>query len=210
MLDAGGGFDAYLWNTGATTATVTVPVGSYWVDLSSNGCVYRQNVTVKNAELPEILNVNIQGSTVTVAVKGGTPPYRYAINQSPYQTSNVFTNVSAGDHKVYVISADNCTPVVADINVIKLYNAFTPNDDGINDVLNYSGLLTKNEPSLQIFDRYGKIIFTGNNNNQFSWDGKLGGKSLETTSYWYVMHWKEPGIETVTHYTGWVLLKNRD
>ncbi|OWK74564.1 hypothetical protein CBW16_03925 [Flavobacteriaceae bacterium JJC] len=209
-LDAGPGFTAYLWSTGETTSSISAPVGNYWVDLSFNGCVYRQEVSVTAVSLPEIVSVEIQGSTVTVSVTGGNPPYQYAIDGENYQTSNVFTNVPGGDHTVYVISADNCAPVSADINVIQLYNAITPNGDGFNDVLDYSGLLKKNEPFLQIFDRYGKTVFIGDKNNRFTWDGKSSGKIIETGSYWYVMHWKEPGFETVSKFTGWVLVKNRE
>ena len=209
-LDAGPGFNGYIWSTGETTQTIEVPVGDYWVDLLTNGCTYRQNVSVKAVELPKIVSVEIVGSTVTVTATGGNPPYQYAIDGGNYQTSNVFTNVRGGDHTIYVISADNCEPVTADINVIELYNVITPNNDGVNDVFNYSALLNKNDPFLQIYDRYGKLMFTGDKNNKYSWDGKTSGKAVATGSYWYVMKWKEPGFETVTEYSGWVLVKNRE
>lgn len=160
--------------------------------------------------MPKIETIMIQGSTVTINASGGNPPYQYAIDNSNYQPSNVFTNISGGVHTVYVISVDHCEPVSAEINVIQLYNAITPNSDGYNDILDYSGLLTKNEPFLQIFDRFGKIVFTGDKNNRFIWDGKISGKAQTTGTYWYVMHWKEPGFETVTQFTGWVLVKNRN
>ncbi|MBF8458218.1 gliding motility-associated C-terminal domain-containing protein [Kaistella sp. G5-32] len=209
VLDAGPGFDGYIWSTGETTQQITVPVGDYSVDLRSGTCTYPQNVSVKAVALPTITSIEIKGSTVTVTVTGGNPPYKYAIDNGNYQTSNIFTNVSGGEHTVYVISADNCTPVSADIDVIELYNVITPNGDGINDILNYSALLKKEEPFLQIYDRYGKLVFTGDKNNRFSWDGKAFGKLVNTESYWYVMKWKEPGFTTVTEYKGWILVKNR-
>ncbi|WP_332030708.1 T9SS type B sorting domain-containing protein [Kaistella sp.] len=210
VLDAGQGFDAYLWSTGATTSSANVPVGNYWVDLTHNGCTYRQTVSVTAVSLPEITSVQIQGSTVTVTATGGNPPYQYAIDGGTYQSSNIFTNVRGGDHIISVISADNCSPVTATINVIELYNAITPNGDGINDVLNYSALLQKEEPFLQIFDRYGKLVFTGDQNNRFTWDGRIVGKGVGTGTFWYVMRWKEPGFTAVTEYSGWVLVKNRE
>jgi len=70
--------------------------------------------------------------------------------------------------------------------------------------------MKKSEPYLVIFDRRGQTVFTGTNNNRFSWDGKISGKSVESGSYWYVMRWIEPGFTTVTEYTGWVLVKNRN
>lgn len=210
-LDAGSGFDGYLWSTGEKTQVIqNVGVADYWVDLYSNGCVYRQTVSITPVELPEITRIDIQGSTVTVNASGVNPPYRYAIDNFNYQTSNVFLNVPGGNHTIYVISADNCKPVSVSINVIQLYNVITPNDDGINDVLNYSGLLKKDEPSLQIYDRFGKQVFSGDKSNQFSWDGKTSGRSVNTGSYWYIINWKEPGHNTFTQYSGWLLVKNRN
>jgi gliding motility-associated-like protein len=210
ILDPGPGFDSFLWSTGETTQTVNVPVGNYWVELTSNGCTYKQSVSVKAVSLPSIVSVEIKGSTVTVIATGGNPPYQYAIDNGNYQTSNIFTNVRGGDHTIYVISADHCDPVSTEINVIEIYNVITPNGDGFNDVLNYSSLLRKQEPFLQIFDRYGKILFKGDNNNRYTWDGKTSGKVVNTGSYWYVMKWIEPGFTTVTQYSGWVLVKNRE
>ncbi|MGZ5210239.1 MAG: T9SS type B sorting domain-containing protein, partial [Kaistella sp.] len=86
----------------------------------------------------------------------------------------------------------------------------TPNGDGINDVFNYSYLMKKSDPLLQIFDRYGKLVFTGDSNNRFIWDGKQAGKILATGSYWYTMQWKEPGSDRVTQYSSWIMIKNRD
>lgn len=210
-LDAGTGFDGYLWSNGATTSFIeNVPIGDYWVDLSSNDCTYRQFVSVKAVELPTIVNVEIKGSTVTINATGGNPPLQYALDNFNYQFSNVFSNVQAGDHTVYVISNDHCDPISANINVIEVYNVISPNADGINDVLNYSALLLKDEPSIQIYDRYGKTVFIGDKNNRYSWDGKTSGRPVSTGSYWFVLKWKEPGFNNFTEYKGWILVKNRN
>ena len=214
ILDAGPGYAApgsIKWSTGQTSQTISVRVGDYWVDLTNNlGCVYRQNVSVKAVSLPEITGVEIQGGTVTVMVTGGNPPYQYSLNGTTYQSSNVFTNVPSGDYTVYVISADQCTPVTTEINILRILNVITPNDDGKNDVLDYSDLLRKDNPFLQIFDRQGVSVFKGDKNNSFSWDGKVAGRTVATGSYWYVLQWQEPGSTTVAKLTGWVLVKTRD
>ncbi len=160
--------------------------------------------------MPTITGVEIMGTTVTVNVSGGNPPYQYAIDNGNYQSSNVFHNVRGGDHTIYVISSDNCGPVSYEITVVEPYNVITPNADGINDVLNYSALLKKDAPFMQIFDRYGKIVFVGDKNNRYTWDGRAFGKAVPTGSYWLVMHWTEPGVATPSQYSGWVLVKNRD
>ena len=209
-LDAGPGFSKYLWSNGSTAQSINVPVGEYWVELTADGCTYRQQVSVKSVPLPVITGVEIQGGTVTVLVTGGNPPYQYSLNGSTYQNSNVFTNIPSGDYTVYVISADQCLPITTEINILRILNVITPNDDGKNDVLNYADLLRKDNPFLQIFDRYGVSVFKGDKNNRFSWDGKISGKAVATGSYWYVLQWQEPGSTIVAKLTGWVLVKSRE
>ena len=198
-----------VWSNGETSTSIEVGVGEHWADLTFDGCVYRQFVSVTALDI-KITNIEIKGSTVTVSVTGGTPPYQYAMDNLNYQPSNVFTNVRGGDHTIYAISSENCDPAIAEINVIEAYNVITPNGDGINDVLNYSDLLKKEEPFLQIFDRLGKTVFTGDNNNKYSWDGKSSGKTVSTGSYWYIMKWREPGSIAFSEFSGWILVKNRD
>ena len=198
-----------VWSTGETSTSIKVGIGEHWADLTFDGCVYRQLVSVTALDI-KITNIEIKGSTVTVSVTGGTPPYQYAMDNLNYQPSNVFTNVRGGDHTIYAISSENCDPAIAEINVIEAYNVITPNGDGINDVLNYSDLLKKEEPFLQIFDRLGKTVFTGDNNNKYSWDGKSSGKTVSTGSYWYIMKWREPGSTAFSEFSGWILVKNRD
>lgn len=209
-LDAGSGFSNYLWSNGSTSQSITVPVGDYWVELTADGCTYRQQVSVKAVPLPVISGVEIQGGNVTILVTGGNPPYQYSLNGSTYQSSNVFNNIPPGNYTVYVISADQCIPTTTEINILRILNVITPNDDGKNDVLNYADLLQKDNPFLQIFDRYGVSVFKGDKNNSFSWDGKISGKALATGSYWYVLQWQEPGSTTVSKMTGWILVKSRE
>lgn len=214
ILDAGAGFSNYLWSTGAITSSIDeVPVGEYWVELTFDGCIYKQNVSVKAVPLPKITGVEIQGGIVTISVIGGNLPYQFSLRgptNFPYQSSNIFTNVPAGNYTVYVISKDQCEQVTTDINVLRILNVITPNEDGINDILNYSDLLRKESPYLQIFDRYGVSVFKGNKNNSFSWDGKSAGKAVATGTYWYVLQWQEPGSSIITKLTGWVLVKTRE
>ena len=49
-------------------------------------------------------------------------------------------------------------------------NAFSPNNDEINDTYKFEGLFAK-KLEVQIFDRWGKLIFS-NNKVDFEWDGK--------------------------------------
>lgn len=209
ILDAGTGFTSYTWNTGATTQTVTVGAGSYYVDLGFNGCVYRQQVTVTTAQAPSITRIDVSGFNATVSVSGGTPPYRYSLNGIDYQASNILTGLSRGLHTVYVLGSDGCSPVTREFLVLNLVNAITPNGDGINDVLNYSDLRIKQSVSIEVADRYGAPVYKSSDRN-YVWDGKSGGRPLSTGTYWYILKWIEPDTKLPVSYSGWILIKNRE
>lgn len=208
-LDAGPGFTSYTWSTGATTQTVTVGAGSYYVDLGFNGCIYRQYVNVTTAQPPTITKIEVSGYNATVFASGGTPPYQYSLNGIDYQSSNIFTGLSRGMHTAYVLGADGCSPVVKEFLILNLINAITPNGDGLNDVLNYSDLRIKQDVSIEVVDRYGALVYRSADKN-YIWDGKVNGRPLSTGTYWYLLRWIEPDTKLPVSYSGWVLIKNRE
>ena len=209
-LDAGPGFDSYVWSNGKTTSAITdVPVGNYWVDLGFNDCVYRQYVKVTAADIPQITRIEVSGSTATVFVIGGNPPYQYSLDGINFQVSNVFSNVRRGINKVYVKDAQNCINIQKEFLILNLINVITPNNDGKNDVLDYSDLKIKQNVNLKIFDRYGNNVFTSGD-GKFIWDGRSQGRPLPTGTYWYILNWTEPDTQLPVSYKGWILLKNRN
>ncbi|MEZ4739881.1 MAG: gliding motility-associated C-terminal domain-containing protein [Flavobacteriales bacterium] len=60
-------------------------------------------------------------------------------------------------------------------------NTFSPNGDGINDLFGASGTEIKTL-KLEIFDRWGVLIYTGNTANAW-WDGKYGGQDAPIDVY---------------------------
>lgn len=209
ILNAGDGFTSYLWSTGATTSTITVGIGTYYVDLGFNGCTYRQTVSVTAAQAPTITSIIVTGTSATINVTGGTAPYQYSLNGSDYQNSNVFTGLTRGPYKVYVIGRDACQPVIKDFLILNLINTITPNGDGRNDVLDYSDLKIKEQVSIEVVDRYGAAVYKSSGNN-YKWDGKSSGRNLSTGTYWYILKWIEPDTKLPVSHSGWLLIKNRE
>lgn len=212
-IDAGSGFDGYEWSTGATTQVISnVGIGTYWVKLKTGDCTVKQTVKVYASEQPVISNIEISNSTITVHVIGGTPPYKYSIDNINWQDSNVFTNLSRGDYTIFVKDNYNCKPIQVNIVVPNITNVITPNGDGVNDVIDYSALSGKQNLVLSIFDRYGSKIYQADKTNGYKWDGTAnGGKKASTGNYWYSVTWNENNKQgTPIKFSGWVLLKNRE
>jgi len=211
-LDAGPGFTSYEWNTGATTQTLDgVPVGLYWVKLQTGNCYTIQSVRVVPAPEPVISTIDISNNTISVNVNGGTPPYKYSLDGTTWQDSNVFSGLARGEVVVYVKDAYNCNPVHVQITVPNLINAITPNGDNINDVIDYSALSYKKNLVFTVYDRYGNKLYMADKMRNFTWDGTASGKKILTGTYWYTITWNENNKNsTPTKYSGWILVKNRE
>ena len=69
-----------------------------------------------------------------------------------------------------------------------LPNVFSPNNDGINDVLEISvpETFSIKIEEFTVFDRWGNTIFTSNDING-SWNGQFGGKLVSEGVYVYQM-----------------------
>lgn len=209
-LDAGFGFDSYLWSNGSTSSSIIVGVGEYYVDLESAGCITRQHVKVTAFSQLTITKIDIQGNTVAVEVSGGIPPYLYSLNGSLYQTSNVFSGLQNGMHNIKVIDTNNCDFAERNFSIFSFTNVITPNRDGLNDTIDFSELLLKEVPSVSIYNRFGIKVFEGSKANNFIWNGKdISQSILPTGSYWSVLQWQEVGVPEKVIHTEWIFLKNR-
>ncbi|WP_051349394.1 T9SS type B sorting domain-containing protein [Chryseobacterium gregarium] len=209
-LDAGAGFDTYLWSTGDTTQAIqNVSAGQYWVQLKSGRCVTTQLVKVNPAPQPVISSIDITNNTITVNVNGGKAPYQYSLDGINWQDSNIFTGLARGEVVVYVRDAYTCTPIHVQITVPNLINAITPNGDNVNDVIDYTALAYKKNLVFTIYDRYGNKLYEADKIRNYKWDGTAGGKKVMTGTYWYTIMWNENDKNnTQTVYNGWVLVKN--
>lgn len=66
-------------------------------------------------------------------------------------------------------------------------NAFSPNNDGNNDVFRARGKYIR-EVDLEIYDRWGELLFKESGDENISWDGLYKGKELPPDSYTYRIH----------------------
>ena len=107
----------------------------------------------------------------------------------PTETTNYEVEVSnAGGCK----STDIVTVyVLCNGSNLLLPNAFTPNNDGINDVFYPKGTGINNIKSMKIFSRWGKIVFEKYNfkanDPNMGWDGIHNGQQAASEAFVYVI-----------------------
>ncbi|HMB99729.1 MAG TPA: T9SS type B sorting domain-containing protein, partial [Flavobacteriaceae bacterium] len=97
----------------------------------------------------------------------------------------------AGTHTIFIKDVYSCNTISEEVYVLGFPKYFTPNDDGTHDTWNILGL----DPSefqfqtttVQIFDRYGKLLKTFNPYHSKGWNGTYNGKLMTPDDYWYYL-----------------------
>lgn len=138
--------------------------------------------------------------------EGLTPVYRWLVNGVEESVSgNIFSYTPAnGDQvSIEITSSEVCAsnnPAIAEETVelspcgfvMRMPGSFTPNGDQLNDVFKpVIGDILPVKYLLQIFDRWGGIVFETNNPDQ-GWDGTFKGQPAERGIYSYKLEFEIP------------------
>lgn len=176
-----------------TNYTLTInQAGIYTVAVSNSlNCPKTRTITVTASDKATITSVNVIDLTtpnsITVYVTGAGN-YVYALDDinGLYQDENVFTNINAGIHTVYIKDLNGCGVVPKEVAVLGIPDYFTPNGDGYNDYWNIKGANSNlnSKTIIYIFDRFGKLIKQITPTSQ-GWNGTFNNQALPATDYWY-------------------------
>jgi gliding motility-associated-like protein len=143
-------------------------------------------------EIKKTNSFNNDGS-VTIVILQGTASYEYQLDNGAFQSSNVFSKISAGTHIINIIDTNGCTNLSKEFVLLGYPKFFTPNGDGYNDSWNIIGLDPQSNPVINIFDRYGKLL-KQIDSTVLGWDGTYNGHPLPSTDYWFKLNYTEEGI----------------
>lgn len=215
ILDAGSGPNyTYLWNTGATTQTISVNTpGTYSVTISNGTCSKVFSAQLINPTLPQFTNVTYENHILTISATNPTGgELEYSSNGGvTWQASNIFYNMLDNNNYTLMVRVKDakCGTTLSFFTFVVI-NAITPNSDGKNDTVDFSGISKYNNFAASIFDRYGQEVFKASK-NETSWNGLLRGSLvLPTATYWYRVQWENPASKKLELRSGWILLKNRN
>ncbi|KAF2326440.1 PKD domain-containing protein [Flavobacterium ginsenosidimutans] len=101
-------------------------------------------------------------------------------------------------------SANNQDSATVSPNCLKIYNEFSPNDDGQNDFFYIDCIERYPDNQLEIFNRWGNLVYYQKGYKN-TWDGKEEGsaKTLPEGTYFYILDLGDGSKKT----SGWVYLK---
>jgi gliding motility-associated-like protein len=161
--------------------------GNYRVEVTNqNSCVSSRYFEVNFIETAIIRDVNIRNLTNGYEVEvdiTGNATYEYSLDDTgQFQQSSIFSNVSPGNHTVYVRDTKSCSLISKELSIFGYDHFFTPNGDGLNDTWTIHGISA--DYVVQIYSRYGKL-YTVLDPKNARWNGKFENVDLPAGEYWF-------------------------
>lgn len=194
----------------AGTGTVTI---NYVFSTSATGCTYTTSfkITVNPTpvvSLPPQYTV-LEGSQVTLrpiaTLESGSFTYQWSPSAglSGDKIANPVVTISEDTKYTVTVTSDKGCSASAQttVHVLKVPvvpNAFTPNNDGINDTWDIKYLNAYPNAVVEIFTRYGNRVFLSYGYTT-AWDGRFNGADLPVGTYYYIIS-PNSGRKAVTGY----------
>lgn len=211
-------YPQYLWSNGSTENGITVGTGDYYVTVTDDeGCTANSStVSVLSANDP-VAGISsdspssvFPGATIvytsTSTVDGSTIVSTvWYLDSTQVSTSGSFTYLFEipGTYTitVTVTSADGCTNSFSYVQIvipteIVVPNVFSPNGDGENDFLEFTGVEYYPNSHLSVYNRWGQEIFTST-----SYKNTWRAPDVAEGTYYYVLK-----LQGGKEYTGHVTL----
>jgi len=199
----GTGTLSYTWNNGilglkdsnltAGVYTVTVMDGNHCTTTTSANISFFPDPIV-NAGQTETIT---QGQSIQLTASGGI---RYSWKPPTFLNNDTIYNPLADPkqtttYRVLITDENNCSVmdsvllIVLSCEVAEFFmpTAFSPNGDGENDILYLRGPDCITQMQLQLYNRWGELVFETTNLSK-GWDGKFHGKTMESGVFTYYLN----------------------
>ncbi|MDD2634856.1 MAG: gliding motility-associated C-terminal domain-containing protein [Bacteroidales bacterium] len=176
-----------------------LPVGSYGLQVrDQNNCLDTLQVNILEPSpisatydfIRPSCNGNNDGQ-IEIQAAGGTYPYMYSWNNNSIDIP-LISGLTQGIYNITIIDANDCLYELEAVHLedidedcIRIPNAFTPNDDGINDTWIIENLELFSSAYVYVFNRWGQLLYTGRPGDE--WEGTYNGNLVPATSYLYVI-----------------------
>jgi gliding motility-associated-like protein len=169
-------------------------------DVSLYGCYNKDSISVSLFPQTDLSVTEdtfvILGTSVQLDAVGG-PFMAYRWEPATGLNSNTIPNPIATPpesirYYVYATSENGCV-VVDSVNIeviedLKVYNAFSPNGDGINEYFEIEHSERFPEMLVEIYSRWGSLLYSSvGYDSGKNWDGNYRGKEAPVGTYYYVI-----------------------
>ena len=189
------------WNP-ASISTAQVGSATYSFTPTGSQCASTSQIVIVVNPLPGLTmgpGITIVAGTSTllnVTVTGNIMTYQWTPSiglSDPTIKDPVASPTSTPVYTLEIADDNNCKSngsikitVTGGTSKISVPNAFSPNGDGINDIWVITGLSDYPGATVDVFNRYGQLVFHSENNTR-GWDGTLNGKPLPVATYYYII-----------------------
>lgn len=195
----------YTWQGGNTTPEITnLSAGTHTVEVKelATQCVLDKDFIVHEPDsllaAAEITKDScaMGNGTITLTATGGTIPYAYLWSDN--STGSNISGLKAATYSVTITDAHSCTKTMTmqvqetPCQDIIVHDVITPNGDGINDTWIIDGLQHYPGNTVQVFDKYGDIVYEQRNYNN-DWSGRAStGVLLPDGTFYYLIKLNAP------------------
>jgi gliding motility-associated-like protein len=213
VIQSSGGISPYTFSLDGNNFTTdllfeNLTEGTYELEMmDANGCIFSVTETLIAPQIPEIdLGGNIEINL------GEIYTFQTAFNNVNLQEivwtptdgfdcedclAPTFLPLNSGNYTLFVSSEDDCpatdsmTITVSKFRQFYAPNAFSPNFDGYNDYFTlYGGIEVELIKKLTVFNRWGAVVFEGNDlesgMDTQGWNGTFNGKTVNPDLYIWI------------------------
>ena len=188
-------FHTYRWNTGDTTSLLAAhSPGAYSVTITNaGGCTTSGNISLSflSAQTVRLGNDTIlcHGTSARIQSTGIVPGIEFHWN-----TGGTKAYLDVAESGTYIMTASTGGCAFSDTLFVEMEEcagcqvyvptAFAPDRGAPNDVFHLSLGCTSSSVHIQMYDRWGNLVYTADENSQ-GWDGTFKGKRLPAGVYVY-------------------------
>ena len=195
----------FVWQDSSTQAFYEIQSeGSYWVEVQNGACFGSDTVDVEYKGVPEVdlgpdTSLCLSESYLLIARQPEASYVWQNGHEGPTYTIN-------SDEKNYWVRVKNNCGEVSDTLYVHfkncacnmfIPNAFTPNNDDLNDVFAPVSNCPVTLYRLSIFDRWGGMVYSSTN-AESGWDGTYNGEELPNGMYVYRLQYSHSKSENNT------------
>lgn len=199
-LDAGEDGAIYEWSNGLGTRTIrpTEP-GTYAVKvIDIFNCESEDSITLTLSESP----IFELGDDTVICINQPTAliaPEGFMYEWSNGSIEQVITVTQGSEYTVMITDDFGCTGIdtqrvtvdpTALPSLLYFPNAFTPNNDGLNEAFPYAESSEQLGFEIKIYNRWGELLFDSIREGTNSWDGYYKGEKVQPGVYMFTAYYR--------------------